>query len=76
MITSNIPGCKEAVDDGKSGFLCEVRDWNDLYLKMDKIAHMNHVEREAMGLCARDKMMQEFDKNKVVKKTIQGIVRV
>lgn len=43
---------------------------------MDKIAHMSHVEREAMGLCARDKMMQEFDKNKVVKKTIQGIVRV
>ena len=54
----------------------EVRDWNNLYLKMDKIAHMSHVEREAMGLCARDKMMQEFDKNKVVKKTIQGIVRV
>lgn len=76
VITSNIPGCKEAVDDGKSGFLCEIRDWNDLYLKMDKIAHMSHVEREAMGLCARDKMMQEFDKNKVVKKTIQGIVRV
>lgn len=76
VITSNIPGCKEAVDDGKSGFLCEARDWNDLYLKMDKIAHMSHVEREAMGLCARDKMMQEFDKNKVVKKTIQGIVRV
>ena len=76
VITSNIPGCKEAVDDGKSGFLCEARDWNDLHLKMDKIAYMNHLEREAMGLCARDKMMQEFDKNKVVKKTIQGIVRV
>ena len=27
VITSNIPGCKEAVDDGKSGLLCEAEDW-------------------------------------------------
>jgi len=76
VITSNIPGCKEAVDDGKSGLLCEAEDWNDLYRKMSKIAQMSRIEREAMGVCGRDKMAQEFDKDKVVKKTIQGIERV
>lgn len=76
VITSNIPGCKEAVDDGKSGLLCEAEDWNDLYRKMSKIAQMSRIEREAMGVCGRDKMAREFDKDKVVKKTIQGIERV
>ena len=76
VITSNIPGCKEAVDDGKSGLLCEAEDWNDLYRKMSKIARMSRIEREAMGVCGRDKMAREFDKDKVVKKTIQGIERV
>ena len=76
MITSNIPGCREAVDDGKSGFLCEVKDWNDLYRKMDKITQMSRAEREIMGVYGRDKMMREFDKDEVVKKTIQGIERV
>ena len=76
VITSNIPGCKEAVDDDKSGLLCETEDWNDLYRKMSKIARMSRIEREAMGVCGRDKMAREFDKDKVVKKTIQGIERV
>ena len=71
VITSNIPGCKEAVDDGKSGLLCEAE-----YRKMSKIAQMSRIEREAMGVCGRDKMAREFDKDKVVKKTIQGIERV
>ena len=76
VITSNIPGCKEAVDDDKSGLLCEAEDWNDLYRKMSKIARMSRIEREAMGVCGRDKMAREFDKDNVVKKTIQGIERV
>ena len=76
LITSNIPGCREAVDDGKSGFLCEVKDWNDLYRKMDKITQMSRAEREIMGVYGRDKMMREFDKDEVVKKTIQEIERL
>lgn len=43
---------------------------------MSKIARMSRIEREAMGVCGRDKMAREFDKDKVVKKTIQGIERV
>ena len=56
--------------------------WNqdDLIAERDKygakIARMSRIEREAMGVCGRDKMAREFDKDKVVKKTIQGIERV
>ena len=43
---------------------------------MDQITRMSRAEREIMGVYGRDKMMREFDKDKVVEKTIQGIERL
>lgn len=50
VITSNIPGCKEAVDDGKSGLLCEAEDWNDLYRKMSKIAKEKRKDKDVYNV--------------------------
>ena len=73
VITSNIHGCKEAVEDGKSGFLCAVKDADDLYEKMRRMALLSPADRARMGQAAREKMEREFDKDLVVKKTIQAI---
>ena len=43
VITSNISGCKEAVIDGKSGLLCEVRNANDLYKKMKSFIALSRL---------------------------------
>ena len=32
IITSNAVGCREVVDNGENGYLCKVRDSNDLEL--------------------------------------------
>ena len=32
LITSDIPGCREAVEDGNSGYLCPARDADALYI--------------------------------------------
>ncbi|MFR5703558.1 MAG: glycosyltransferase [Eubacterium ramulus] len=37
VITTDIPGCREAVDNGKSGMLCKVRNSNSLYKAMKEI---------------------------------------
>lgn len=50
VITSNIPGCKEAVDDDKSGLLCEAEDWNDLYRKMSKIAKEKKKDKDVYNV--------------------------
>ena len=70
IITSNIPGCMEAVVDG-SGLLCEPKDVDSLYLAMKAITEKSRDEREHMGLCGRKHMEEVFDKKKVVEETVK-----
>ena len=73
VITSDIHGCKEAVNDGETGLLCAVRDAEDLYEKMRQMVDLSRTEREVMGLAARAKIQREFDKKTVVQKTIHAM---
>lgn len=73
VITSNIPGCMEAVVDGISGFLVERKNAEDLYKVMKKFTELPYEERKAMGLAGRKHMEEVFDKKKVVAETIQKL---
>ena len=73
VITSDIYGCREAVDEGITGMLCTVKDADSLYEQMKKMALMSREERERMGFAARKKMERQFDKKVVVQNTIQSI---
>jgi len=74
VITSNIPGCREAVVDGVSGFLSEVRNADDLADKMRKFVSLSNEERRQMGLAGRKHMEDVFDKKAVVKETIDTMM--
>lgn len=71
LITSDIPGCREAVDDGDNGFLVEAKNADQLYEAMKRMLGMNAAERRRMGLAGRKKMEREFDKRIVVAETIR-----
>ena len=73
LITSNIPGCKEAVDNGKTGLLCKVKDTESLYKAMKKVVELTPEKRELAGKLGREKMEREFDKRMVVEKTAERI---
>ncbi len=73
VITSNIHGCLEAVEDGVTGYLAEKKDANALYQVMKKMCELSPDERENMGMAGRKHMEAVFDKRKVVKKTIEII---
>ena len=73
VITSNIHGCFEAVEDGKSGFLCEKQDVHSLYEAMKKINDSPMERRKEMGKRGRDNMEHKFDKTLVVENTIQRL---
>ena len=75
VVTSDIPGCREAVEDGKSGYLCEVKNAGMLFEKMKLMADKNEEEIEAMGRSARERMEKLFDKKKIVEQTIDIIDR-
>lgn len=75
VITSDIPGCREAVEDGKSGYLCEMKNADMLFEKMKMMADKSLEEIEDMGRCARERMEKLFDKNRIVEQTVEIIGR-
>lgn len=73
VITSHIPGCREAVVDGVSGYLCESKDAESLSVVMEQFINLTYEERQAMGLAGRKHMEEKFDKRMVVETTIDMI---
>lgn len=73
VITSNIPGCMEAVVDGVSGYLCSKQDAESLYRVMKQFAKLSYDQRKEMGLAGRKHMENLFDKRVVVRETIEAI---
>ena len=73
VITSNIHGCLEAVEDGVSGYLCERKNADDLYRVMKRFAELSNTQRRTMGLEGRKRMEDVFDKKKVVDETIRHL---
>jgi len=76
IITTNTTGCKEIVDDGVTGFLCNVRDSIDLAKKMEKMLLLPSEQRNSMGKKARQKVINEFDKQIVIKAYLDAINEV
>ena len=69
LITSDAPGCKEAVDLDKTGYLAKIKDPDSLYEAMKKAENLSEEQMKTMSISAREKMVNEFDKQKVVKLT-------
>ncbi len=66
MVATNVPGCRDIVIDGKTGFLCDPRSPQSLADAMEKMAGLDEAERTKMGARARRKVEQEFDQSLVV----------
>lgn len=75
VITSNIHGCLEAVEDGATGFLCEKKNADDLYRVMKQFTRIPYEERKIMGLAGRKRMENLFDKTRVVEKTVEHLMK-
>lgn len=73
LITTDIPGCREAVEDGKSGYLCKVKSSKDLVKAMTKFVELSPSEREEMGRAGRLRMEKLFDKKIVVAETMDAL---
>lgn len=73
IITTNAVGCKDVVDDGVNGFLCEPKSADDLARAMSRILSLNQAERVHMGLQGRLKMESEYDERIVLNQYIAAI---
>ena len=65
-IATNVTGCREIIVDNETGFLCKVKDVQDLADKMIKMIHLSVSEREKMGNTARERVKGKFTKKIVI----------
>jgi glycosyltransferase involved in cell wall biosynthesis len=73
VITTNTTGCKEIVTDNITGFLCRVKDEQDLAAKMEQMILLPEDERNEMGEKARIKIIKEYDKQIVIDAYLKAI---
>lgn len=71
LITSNIHGCKEAINN--NGFLCNVKDKKDLYKKIKIFIELSYEKKVNMAFNSRKHMEKVFDKKKVINITMKGL---
>ena len=74
LITSDIPGCREAVEPGVSGYLCPARDADALYATMRQFLELPPAQRAAMGAASHDWIARNFDKKAVVAETVAALL--
>jgi glycosyltransferase involved in cell wall biosynthesis len=61
IIASDVPGCREVVENRISGLLCGSKDYLDLSDKMEVIINLSFQERKMMGIKGREKIEKEFN---------------
>jgi len=65
-IASDVPGCRDIVEDGRTGLLCRVRDPVHLADRMRAMLALGPADRAAMGQAARARAIAEFGEATVV----------
>ena len=73
LLATDVPGCKEVVEDGVNGYLCKVKNAQDLADKMVKILNQNPEKLKKMGEESHKIAIDKFDERIVIEKYIKAI---
>ncbi len=73
IIATNVPGCRDLVNNNITGYLCKMQDYHDLVEKMDKLLHLKEKDRKKMGIEARKLMKAEYDEKFVIDKYLATV---
>jgi glycosyltransferase involved in cell wall biosynthesis len=76
LIATDVAGCRETILEGINGFLCKVKNAQDLAQKMEKMSTLSEAEWQEMGKQSRALAVDKFDQNKVIEKYIEVIKKV
>jgi len=60
-ITTNVPGCREVINDGYNGFLCQAKSEKSLLKAMYRFLNLNYKKRLIMGQNSRKKAETYFN---------------
>lgn len=73
LIATDVPGCRQVVEHGENGFLCEVRNARSLAGAMLRMLSLPQEERAALGAAGRAKIESEYDERLVLSRYLDAI---
>lgn len=76
LLSTNVTGCRDTVDDGINGFLVKVKDSEDLASGMTKLIELGTARRNEMGKKGRTKVLGEFDEKIVIQNYVDLIAEL
>lgn len=76
VITTNVPGCRETVDDGLCGFLVDAKNSQSLIAGVKKFLDLTYDQKKQMGINGRKKVEKEFDRQIIIREYLNAIENV
>ncbi len=73
LIATDVPGCRQVVQDGYNGFLCKVKNAKDLATKIRLYLSLSVEERNEMHMNARKLVETKYDEQFVVSRYAEKI---
>ena len=73
LIATDVPGCRQVVQDGQNGYLCQAKDPHDLARAMRQLMQLPPEKRQAMGKASRKLAEDVFDENRVVQHYLDAL---
>lgn len=76
VITTNRTGCKEVVNNNVTGLLIKEKNLDDLVEKINYFIKLSALEKKQMGIKARQKVSEEFDREIIVNRYFREISKI
>jgi glycosyltransferase involved in cell wall biosynthesis len=73
IIATDVPGCNNVVEHDFNGFLCKLKDSDDLADKMKAMAALSDEKLKQFGTNGRAKMEAEYDESLVINKYLAAL---
>ena len=73
LLASDIPGCRETMVDGVTGYLFKARQIDDLYDKVKRFVELPIQKKIEMGKKGREYVADNFDRNRVVQDVVNAL---
>lgn len=76
IVTTDVPGCNNVVENGINGYLCKVRSAADLAEKMEMLQLLDKDSRSMLGRNSRQIAVQKFDEKLVIERYLVAIQEI
>lgn len=76
MVATDVPGCRDIVRDGETGFLCSPRDPEALANAIKRLVNQDVADRDRMAAVARTLVERQFDQALVVEQYLDALASI